>query len=680
MKARLVYDNGIPQIEINGKKISSVSFRSFWPRPDTTANMYNGGVRLMSIYPSGILCTLDVPYSQFGEYWLGEGVYDWDGLRAQIDQFLANAPDAYLSLIAQLDTRDWFLKEHPECPDSFKNIATACCYRPWRDAALRCLRDTLEWIDREYPEKLYAVYVCSGSTCEWINREVTPLNPLKEKGFKQWTGDDQRRLPTHEELAKGQYGALFGKEDQNAIDYWRFMSSMIADTLEEYAHAVKEYNPGLLVGCFSGYSFAFATQIAHCCHLTEHRIAASPDVDIVFSPASYKLRGLENVSNSQLPMASLHYNGKMYYHEIDNTAFPSNSNPYAQVLQQYAHRRHASLRESIMYARRESARVFAELGTYWWFDMFGGWYDDEQLQRELDAIGRAQERLYSRPIASNAQVAFVMDEQSHMQISSANALHEQCVEQQLEALGRMGCMVDYLMSDDLLLPNFPREQYKLYIFPDLVAPTDKIRQAVKELREMGASVLFLYAPGILRDGEISDANMLELTGLKLTVSEGKQGYALAPAGTFNDNGMQRVFGGKMDAMTPNITAEEADEYIFARGLVSGKAQMAVKERENGGFDAWIAQGPVPEFILRPLARQAGVHIWQEDSIPVYSNSRMVTVFDHQGGRRELNVPWQSGRLEEMYTGETHEIRAGEPIWLTFEPDECKCFIYLKEDE
>ena len=100
MNARLVYDNGIPQIEINGTKISSVSFRSFWPRPDTTANMYNGGVRLMSIYPSGILCTLDVPYSQFGEYWLGEGVYDWDVLRAQIDQFLSNAPDAYLSLIA----------------------------------------------------------------------------------------------------------------------------------------------------------------------------------------------------------------------------------------------------------------------------------------------------------------------------------------------------------------------------------------------------------------------------------------------------------------------------------------------------------------------------------------------------------------------------------------------------
>ena len=155
---------------------------------------------------------------------------------------------------------------------------------------------------------------------------------------------------------------------------------------------------------------------------------------------------------------------------------------------------------------------------------------------------------------------------------------------------------------------------------------------------------------------------------------------MSHAGVYNDNGMQRVFAVKMDAMTPVITAEESDENVFARGLVSQKQQMVVKQRENGGFDAWIAQPMVPEFILRPLARAAGVHIWQEASLPVYTNSRMVTVFDHKGGKRLLNVPWTCGKLEELYTGETHEIKAGEAIELNFEADECKCFIYLKEEE
>ena len=680
MNARLIHQNGVAKIEINGEVISSVSFRSFWPRPDTTAQMYEGGVKLMSIYPSGILCSLDVPYSQFGEYWLGEGKYDWEVLRRQIDQFIANAPDAYLSLILQLDTRDWFLKEHPDCPYSFDHIGTACCYRPWRDAALQCIRDTLSWIDREYPEKLYAVYVCAGGTCEWINRFHLASHPVKEAGFRQWTGDPNRRLPTAQELENGEYGRVLGTKDQNVIDYWRFLSSVVADTIEEYAHEVKQYNPGLLVGCFSGYSMVFGAGITTACQLVEHRVVSCKEIDILFSPASYQLRGLESVSNSHIPITSVHLNGKLYYHEIDNTAFPANDNPYAQVLQDGAHRRHSSIRESIMYARRESARVFAELGTYWWFDMFGGWYDDPELREALWAIGRAQERLYSAPIASNAEVVVVVDEDSHAHIGRNNLLHLYGVQGQLEPNGRIGCMVDYVVTDDLLLPNFPRERYKLYLFPDLVAPSEKVRQAIAEIRAQGASVLFFYAPGLLKDGKADDAFMADLTGLKLKMTDGKQGYSLAPAGRFNDDGMQRVWGGRMDEMTPVITADEDDRCVFARGLVNQKPQMVVKDRGNGGFDAWIAQPMVPEFILRPLARAAGVHIWQEDSLPIYTNSRMVTVFDHKGGRRQLNVPWTSGRLEELYTGETHVIAAGKPIELVFEADECKCFIYLKEDE
>lgn len=678
MNARVIQVNGVAQLEINGKVIPSPSFRSFWPGPEITADLYQGGIQLMSIYPSGLLCSLDVPYSQFGEFWLGEGVYDWDVVRRQVNQFITNAPGAYLSLILQLDTRDWFLKAHPECRDSFFHIPEACCYRPWRDAALRCIRDILAFLDAEYPEKLYAVYVCAGGTCEWYNSIPIVEDGPKEAAFKRWTGDTARRLPTKAELQQGEYGNVYGPADKNKVDYWRFLVQQVADTIEEYAAAVKNYNPGLLVGCFSGYTLTHGNRIANSTQLLEHRVAACPNIDIIFSPASYALRGLESVSNSQLPMASIHLNGKVYYHEIDNTPFPANSNPYAQVLQRSAHRRHASIRESIMYARRESARVFAELGTYWWFDMFGGWYNDNELQEALFAVGRAQQRLYSKPIAANAEVVFVADEESNFYIGENNPLHSQCVQSQLEALGRIGCMVDYVVTDDLLLPNFPRDRYKLYIFPDLVAPKPEIRQAVASLRAAGKSMLFLYAPGFIKDGKGEDANMEELTGIRLHRSREKQGYALVPAGEWNDNGTQRIFGGAMNGMTPYIVADE-NEPACARGLVNRRIQMTVKNRGEG-FDAWIAQGPVPEFVLRPLARRAGVRIWQEEGLPLYTNSRMLALHDHQGGVRRVNTAWQCGRLEELYTGETHVIEPGKAVSLTFEPDECKCFIYLKEDE
>ena len=59
----------------------------------------------------------------------------------------------------------------------------------------------------------------------------------------------------------------------------------------------------------------------------------------------------------------------------------------------------------------------------------------------------------------------------------------------------------------------------------------------------------------------------------------------------------------------------------------------------------------------------------------YTNSRMFSIFAHEAGTYTVRVPWESGRLEDMYTGETHEIRPGEAIELTFGRNECKCFIH-----
>ena len=681
MNAKLTFEQGAPRLVINGEEISTVSFRSFWPQPGITRDFGEGGIRLMSVYPSGILCSLGVPYSQFGEFWVGEGQYDWNALRRQMDQFIENAPNAYFSLILQLDTRDWFLKEHPECPNSFYHIVEACCCAEWRASARRCIRDTLAFLDREYPEKIYAVYVCAGGTCEWYNSDPMGDHPLKERAFRAWCGDPERKLPTEEELRAGEHGMVLAEGERNVTDYWKFLADTVTDTILEFAHEVKAYNPGLLVGCFSGYILAHGRQVNYKCQNgLIQRLFGSPDVEMIFSPASYNLRGLEDVSNSQLPMASVYAHGKLYYHEIDNTTFCANGNVYAQVLQQYAHRRHHSLEESIHYARREAACTFGALGTYWWFDMFGGWYDDKRLQEALLDIGRAQQRLYAKPVSPIAQVAYLLDETSNFSLSGQNVLHELMTQDQMRQLGRMGCPVDYFAAEDLLLPGFARDRYQLYIFPNLVAPSEAMRKAIAELRASGKSCLFVYAPGLVREGRFDPEGMRELTGLSLRLSDEPFGYTVAASGAYNDDGMDRVFGGRLDGAGTFVEADEPEERVFGRGLLSKKAQFVVRERENGGFDAWIAQGVIPDFVLRPLARKAGALVWTEEGLPVFANSRMLAVFSHEGGAHAVRVPWEGGRLVEMYTGEEHEVRAGEAIELHFGRDECKCFLYLREGE
>jgi len=674
MDARLVSVNGVKKIQINGEVFEPIAFRSFWPAAHTTRRFHETGMRLMTVFPTGILCSLKVPYSQFGEVWVGEGAYDWQALRKHMDQFVENAPDAYFALMLQLDTRDWFLKDHPEAGDSFFQIANAAGWDLWREQASQYIRDMLDYLDREYPEKIYSVFVCAGSTCEWINRmPVTYQNPVKKRAFAAWTGG--RETPSDEALERASHGMFRDPaQDQAALDYWRFHNEIVADAICHFAKVVKEHSARrLLVGCFYGYVQYCAGGPTASGHQAAHRVFACPDVDMIFSPATYVHRGLESTSGEQLPADSVILNGKLYFCEIDNTAFPANGNPYAQVLQTYAHRRHKSLEETIHYSRREAALTLSRGGAYWWFDMFGGWYDDDRLMAELQKIRRATGRVYAGPVRPVAEVAVLLDAQSYYYCTRDAVIRTELVVRQRETLGQMGCPFDVYQTDDLFHPDFDLDRYKLLIFPDCYAPTSALREKVKALRGQGKCMLFQYAAGAIGPKGFSEANMRDFTGIALREAKEAASHTVVPAGLLNDDGMTRIYAPRQSQAEPALACADPEARVFGHDLLTKDGQLAVKDRPQGGFDAWSHFGPLPPFVLRPLARAAGVHIYQADNLPVYANSRLVALFDHEGGERLLDVPLSKGRLTELYTGETHAL-GGAPIGLTFGRNECKCFL------
>ena len=98
----------------------------------------------------------------------------------------------------------------------------------------------------------------------------------------------------------------------------------------------------------------------------------------------------------------------------------------------------------------------------------------------------------------------------------------------------------------------------------------------------------------------------------------------------------------------------------------------LKKREKG-FDCWSARGAVPYQVLKKLAEDAGVYMYHNYPIPTYANSRMAAFFDHKGGTRKITFPYV-GKITEFYS-EKEYTSSGTPIEITFEPNECKLFIY-----
>lgn len=680
MKAELVEINGVHKICINGEIYNPVSFRSFWPQPNTVNNFEKHGFRLMSIFPSGILCSLKVPYSQFGEVWEGEGKYNWENLRKQIDMFVENAPNAYFSLMVHLDTRDWFLKENPECSDTFKYLAQTCGYQKWRESAARFMCDLIDYIDEHYPEKVYAVFLFAGGTCEWYTSDDKGYyHPLKEQVYQNWLSDKKTKLPNFEELHNTDYGIFRHPEKRKeAIRYWRFHNEIVTDTISWFAKIAKEHtNNTKLVGVFYGYLTGLgSSSLVPTSHNELSKLLNDENIDILFSPASYKYRKLNSTSAFHLPVDSIRLHKKLYFHEIDNTTHISNKNVYARALQYYAHERFATMDQTVMYSRRESALAMSKANGYWWFDMFSGWYDDAELMKELEKIKNVTDTLFDYSMASNSEVAVFVDEESNYYTDYNTKLLESIVISQIEELNRMGLPWDCYVNTDITYEEMPHDQYKLYIFLNLFKPDEKMLNKISELKAHGKSMLFVYAPGIITNTGFSIEAMNELTGIKLEeLEEMGETHLIVKQGEYNRSGKDLCFG-MHQILTPMFSAEEEDcSVVVGRYKKSGKAGLVVKERKNkNGFDAWSAVGSIPGAVLKELARKAGAFVYSETDEPIYANRSMIGYFSHTGGKRVLKVPYE-GKLMELYTKKEYLIENGR-VNLEFKPDEMKLFVII----
>ena len=682
MNASITWHNGSPDLRINGESYLPVAYRSFYPQPNTVKNFYDKGFSLYQLFPSGILCSLKIPYSQCGEVWEGEGVYNWDNLRKHIDMFLASAPTAKFSLLVHLDTRDWYLEEHPEALDSFHNLASMCRDEGWRKSATRFLEDMITFVEREYPDRVYILHLFAGHTCEWYAHypmEGLPESQQLTESYQRYF-DTRETVPTHEQLICAHQGVLrHPAHNKKALEFWDFYNEVIAETICYFAHEAKRITDGrLLTGCFYGYTMCFSHAYQRG-HNAYHMVLNCPDVDVIFAPAAYRpFRGMDAACGFNLAVDSIRFHKKLYLHEIDNTTSLTTNNDFANAVQGL-HQRPESLADTVTYCRRETARALEHGGGYWWFDMWDGWFADESLMEELSRIRKATKEVYDAGTQSVAQIAVFVDADSakfladpqtrdtvyiNNERESGLAVQYDTVYAQQEQLHRIGAPVNYFDAQDLLHPDFPHAQYKLYIFPNLYGPSDALKSAVAKLRAEGKSCLFTYASGYIGKEDYSLAGMQELTGFNICLAEGEtEGTLTACEGAV-------IWGGNQ-GVAPLFAVNAQNVEVLASYRQSELPAGCMKQRENG-VDAWFGYGPVPACLLRKIAKAAGVFIWHDGDDPVYINSGMLGMYSENGGKRTVYLP-KDCKLTGVYEAEEYETQ-NRQITLEFQPKEMKLFI------
>ena len=673
--AKVVRDNGILKISINSELYNPLSFKSFRPNPKNVSEFYAAGVRLFSVLSSGITSALGVPYSLYGESWVGDGKYDFSAIDRQMDMFIENAPDAYFAPMLQLDTRDWYLKEHPEVPNSFTHLSQIACDSNWKRAAADYMKAAITHIEEKYGERVYGYFMLCGTTTEWFSdHDFEAPHPIKNAGYKKWRNDPDAKLPETDALEKT--GDVFLGKDENEVYLARkFHNELIADLILYFAEEAQSViKKNKLLGVYYGYLFELGgKRLYNAGSLGYEKVFESPLIDMISSPSSYGYRGISDPSAFMVTQKTLDAHNKIYFLEFDHIThvaperitdgLDGNADNCKMVTIPGAENKCKNETESLNLMYRDFILCMSKGAALWWFDMFDGWFRSEGMMNAVSRMLEIAVKLTQKPAKSAAQIAVFAEGESMYRARKTANLASVCLANIRRTLAECGAPYDLYSISDLALGE--ADDYQMYIFVNQYDVSKKTRALIEEkCRRKGKAVLWLYAPNYATDGSLNVENISDITGMTVTSGESSHG------GIVYD---EKRFDYPLNAPYFSICDKEATPLaLFEDGAV------AVAKKEIDGLKSvYCATCNLPSGLLRDILIDSGIFVYSKNSLVyTYVNSKSIGVYNATGKDAEIYLK-EDGEYCDLICNEDFKCENG---ILKLKNRDINAFILIKKQE
>lgn len=246
--------------------------------------------------------------------------------------------------------------------------------------------------------------------------------------------------------------------------------------------------------------------------------------------------------------------------------------------------------------KREFSLAIVNQASLWCFDMWGGVFATPETMA-LVARGKQLWDQFGRlPLRSRAEVALVVDPHSARYLNDLHPDVSKIYQGTRNQLNRLGAPFEVYSLNDL--PHVDLERIRLVVIPGLFVITPEKRALLeRHLFTRDRTVLFAYAPGIVRGNKLDPEGVRELAGTAF----GTPGVSGLPR-----EGWKSVYVPRYEDITPAM--------------------------------------------LRQLAQGAGVALYSEDAVPVFANERLVAIHFAQGGRKTITLPGDFRHVKELFRG------------------------------
>jgi len=669
-RAEVKPHNGVPTLFINGQANSAMSYMTYHPTSKYFGQFGEAGVHVYS-FPS--TCTRHTWQSFARQAWLAPGDhFDFSQLDEQVLRILEADPAAYVFPRVYVNSPDWWDREHPDDlvmyddgtgePELFLEVEGKPCpswaSQAWRDDTGYALRRYIQHVRRSpYADRVLGYHVASGTTEEWMywganDGRFCDYSPVARQAFRRWLRErygsdaalqaawgrpdvtlDGAEVPS---FARRSATEHFTFRDPTAardvIDLHLFLADITTASIRALARVVKDETDGQsLMGTFYGYVLQLIGEQRqqNAGHLDLMGVLECRDIDFVTSPTSYAFRTLgDGYSHFMSLLDSVKLHGKLWFDENDIRTWLVDA-PAGQW------GRYDTFEDSLRMQEREFANVIGNGCGMWWFDMGGGWYDDERMLAAIEKMRAIADETVDWDRSPVAEVAMVVDDGSLAAMQTGNAISGPLLLQQVLELGRIGAPIATYALDDIgAMPDM-----KLYLFVNAFAPTDEQVEAIgRKVRRNGAWAVWVYAPGVIDGGQLRPEAAERLTGFRLGMVDEQASLTVSlTADGRAATGLRDMTYGPAAPFGPVLYADDPSAETWGTLGASGRPGLAARR-----FDDWVsvysAAPALPVPLLRGLAAAAGVHLYADAGDAVYANRSVLAVAFGTPGEKVIRLP------------------------------------------
>lgn len=433
--------NGLPTLFINGEAQPALAYMTYFQENNEYDSFSEAGYQLFSLpvyFSTRGINTL----SNIGPF--EEGVFEVKGeanfevFEQNIQTILENNPNAYILPRVNISMPKWWEEENPTEVNVLADGQTmreSFYSQKWREDAGKFLLQFIEHINQStYRDRILGYQIACGNTEEWFHFDLNGgIGPAAEKGFEAFIAEVYPdEVGDYEGLPHFQYeeGSMI-TDDLHTIRFLEFCSLSVADAISYFANLVKEAtNHQLIVGTFYGYSLEVSNPL-YGTHALNY-LLDNPNIDFLCSPNSYLLQRAAGIDWPDMSVTdSIKLHNKLYFAECDvRTSLTEGINESRPKTAQEGTYNSglwfgpSTVEESLALIRKTFARQLIKGNGLWWFDMWGGWFEDGTIMKEIATYKTiASQALQDEKRESIAQVAVFVDEASYKYLNPESTLN-----------------------------------------------------------------------------------------------------------------------------------------------------------------------------------------------------------------------------------------------------------------